>query len=151
MTGTQNHECIWGTRAAIDYMAAIGGDMTSGLTRRDALRMAFKSIKAYEERLLLHLLGGLQRIDGIKVWGITDPDRMHERCPTISITHERLSPRLVAERLAEHGIFVWDGNYYALPLTESLGVEPEGMVRIGLVHYNTAAEVDRLLDHLSSL
>lgn len=125
--------------------------MTSGMPRRDALRMAFKSIKTYEEQLLLRLLEGLKQLDGIKVWGITDPTRVHERCPTISITHERFSPRIVAERLAEHGIFVWDGNYYALPLTERLGVEPEGMIRIGLVHYNTASEVDRLLDHLGSL
>lgn len=151
MTGTQNHECIWGTRAAIDYIASIGGDLASGLARRDALRIAFKNIKTYEEQLLLRLLEGLKQINDIKIWGITDPTRMHERCPTISITHQRFSPRIVAERLAEHGIFVWDGNYYALPLTERLGVEPDGMVRIGLVHYNTTAEVDRLLAHLGSL
>lgn len=151
MTGTQNHECIWGTRAAIDYLAAIAGDIADGLSRRDSLRLAFKSIKAYEESLFLRLLEGLQQLDGIKIWGITDPSRVHERCPTISITHDRHSPRHVAERLAEHGIFVWDGNYYALPLTERLGVEPEGMVRIGIVHYNTAAEVDRLITQLASL
>ena len=115
------------------------------------MRLAFKSIKGYEDQLLLRLLEGLNQISGVKVWGITDPARLHERCPTISITHDRLSPRIVAERLAAQGIFVWDGNYYAQPLTERLGVEPEGMIRIGLVHYNTASEVDRLLDHLSSL
>ena len=113
--------------------------------------MAFNSIKAYEEQLLLRLLDGLQQIDGIKIWGITDPSRVHERCPTLSITHERYTPRVMAERLAEQGIFVWDGNYYALPLTERLGVEPDGMVRIGLVHYNTEAEVDHLLDQLGAL
>jgi selenocysteine lyase/cysteine desulfurase len=53
--------------------------------------------------------------------------------------------------LAQRGIFVWHGNYYALPLTEELGLEPGGMVRIGLLHYNTAEEVDRLLEALREL
>jgi selenocysteine lyase/cysteine desulfurase len=65
--------------------------------------------------------------------------------PTVSFTHRRLTPKEIAERLANQGIFVWHGNYYALPLTEALGLEPDGMVRIGLLHYNTADEVDRLL------
>ena len=151
MTGTQNHECIWGTHAAINYMASIGGDLSSGTSRRDALRHAFHEIKAYEDQLLVQLLDGLEQIDGLKIWGITDRTRLHERCPTVSITHERISPQAMAERLAAAGIFVWHGNYYALPLTERLGLEPEGMVRIGLLHYNTAAEVDRLIKQLKSL
>jgi cysteine desulfurase family protein (TIGR01976 family) len=151
MTGTQNHECIWGTHAAINYMASIGGDLSSGTSRRDALRHAFHEIKAYEDQLLVQLLDGLEQIDGLKIWGITDRTRLHERCPTVSITHERISPQAMAERLAAAGIFVWHGNYYALPLTERLGLEPEGMVRIGLLHYNTAAEVDRLIHQLKSL
>jgi len=151
MTGTQNHECIWGTHAAINYMASIGGDLSGGTSRRDALRHAFHEIKAYEDQLLVQLLDGLEQIDGLKIWGITDRTRLHERCPTVSITHERISPQAMAERLAAAGIFVWHGNYYALPLTERLGLEPEGMVRIGLLHYNTAAEVDRLINQLKSL
>ena len=76
---------------------------------------------------------------------------MAERLPTISITHAHLSPAALAETLGERGIFVWHGNYYALQLTETLGLEPEGMVRIGLAHYNTNEEVDRLLQELTSL
>jgi len=151
MTGTQNHECIWGTHAAINYMASLGGDLGGGISRRDALRHAFREIKAYEDHLLVQLLDGLEQIDGLKIWGITDRTRLHERCPTISITHERMAPQILAQRLAAAGIFVWHGNYYALPLTERLGVEPEGMVRIGLLHYNTPAEVDRLINQLKSL
>ncbi|MGI9470512.1 MAG: cysteine desulfurase-like protein [Rubripirellula sp.] len=151
MTGTQNHEGIWGTRAAIDYMAAIGGDPSGSLSRRDRLRLAFSEIKRYEDSLLGRLLDGLENVSDCKVWGITDRSRFHERCPTISVTHRRMTPRTVAERFAQAGLFVWHGNYYALPLTERLGVEPEGMVRIGIVHYNTVEEVDRLIAAFEAL
>jgi selenocysteine lyase/cysteine desulfurase len=76
---------------------------------------------------------------------------LHERVPTVSITHSHLKPRQLAEHLDERGIFVWHGNYYALGLTETLGLEPEGMVRIGLVHYNTPEEIDRLMAALAEL
>ena len=75
--------------------------------------------------------------------------RADQRAPTLSITHASRTPQELATYLGEQGIFVWDGNYYALQLSETLGREPDGMVRLGLVHYNTAAEVDRLLDCLS--
>ena len=87
----------------------------------------------------------------MKIWGITDPSQFDSRLSTVSITHRNVSPRQLALRLAEEGIFVWNGNYYALEVTESLGLEPEGMVRIGLVHYNTMEEVDRLLAVLKQL
>ncbi len=150
MTGTQNHECIAGVLAAIDYLADVGRSVTgqASLGRRQALRSAYQSIRQYETSLLVQLLGGLSEIPGIKVWGITDPQRLDERFPTVSVTHEQMDAKSLAQRLADDGIFVWHGNYYALPLTERLGVEPHGMVRIGLVHYNTPAEVDRLLSCL---
>ena len=109
------------------------------------------SIREYEASLLNQLLDGLDQIPNIKVWGITDREQLHDRLPTLSITHQELSPKEVAQSLADVGIFVWHGNYYALPLTEALGVEPEGMVRIGLCHYNTQGEIERLLKHLASL
>jgi selenocysteine lyase/cysteine desulfurase len=93
----------------------------------------------------------LEILPSVKVWGITGRERLHERVPTISISHRRLKPREVALALAEQGIFVWHGNFYALPLTEALGVEPDGLVRIGLLHYNTPEEVDRLIGALRSL
>ena len=110
-----------------------------------------QAIGEYESSLLRRLMAGLTEMQAIKVWGITDPDRFHDRLPTLSITHERHSPLVIAKHLAERGIFVWHGNYYALPLTEKLGVEPEGMVRIGICHYNTEDEIDRLLESLSDL
>ena len=153
MTGTQNHECLAGTLAAVNYLADIGRNCAEdqSLPRRSALETAFNSIQPYEQFLVERLLAGLRNIPGIQIWGINDPARAHERLPTLSITHHRLSPEALATELGQRGLFVWHGNYYALELTDSLGLEPDGMVRIGLVHYNTADEVDRLLDELEQL
>jgi len=149
MTGTQNHEGIAGTLAAIDYLADLGREHGDAVTaRRPALVAAFRTIEEHERGLAARLIEGLSAIRAVCVRGITDPARFDERVPTVAITHERRTPLEIAETLAGEGIFVWHGNYYALPLTEALGVEPEGMVRIGLLHYNTAEEVDRLLDAL---
>jgi len=149
-TGTLNHEGIAGTLEAIEYLADLGrGD--PGTERRTALRNAFRQIREHEDSLCTRLLQGIGELGSIKVWGITDPARLDERVPTLSFTHERLRPVEIAERLGERGIFVWHGNYYALPFTEALGLEPDGMVRVGLLHYNTANEVDRLCAALGEL
>ena len=71
--------------------------------------------------------------------------------PTVSITHRRFTPRQIAESLAVRGIFAWHGNFYALPLTEALDLEPDGLLRLGLLHYNTEEEVRRLLAALGDL
>ena len=87
-----------------------------------------------------------RRIPGVRIYGITDPARFGQRCSTLSLRIGDHAPRAIAEFLGERGIFTWDGNYYAINLTERLGVEEKGgMLRIGLVHYNTQEEVDRLL------
>ncbi len=152
MTGTQNHEGIAGTLAAIEYLEDLGRLVSPPLDgRRDRLLAAFDAIGAYERNLTEHLLRGLARLDKIKIWGIADLERLADRVPTISVTHARRTPLAMAERLAEHGIFVWHGNFYALPLTEALDLEPDGMLRIGLLHYNTAEEIDRLLEALAAL
>jgi cysteine desulfurase family protein (TIGR01976 family) len=153
MTGTQSHESIAGTLAAVEYLVELGRDAANdpGLARRVALRSAYAAIADYESELTQRLLSGLEQLDAITVWGITDAANLDQRLPTVSITHNRLTATEVAEQLAERGIFVWNGNYYALQLTETLGLEPDGMVRIGLAHYNTAEEVDRLLGELASM
>ncbi len=153
MTGTQNHEGIAGVLAAIDYLADLGR-LAAGqpdLDRRSALIQSLAAIGCHERELGARLLRGLSEIPGVCVWGITDPDRIDQRLPTVSITHARLRPAQLAELLGRQGIFVWHGNYYALQLTETLGLEPDGMVRLGLVHYNTAEEVDRLLAALRAI
>ncbi|MCA9200508.1 MAG: cysteine desulfurase-like protein [Planctomycetales bacterium] len=150
MTGTQNHECIAGTKAAIDYLAELAGPGDAA-NRPQRLDVAFDSIRQYEMNLFARLLNGLLSNSHLRVYGITDASRMDQRLPTVAFTHDRLSSAEVAKRCGDAGIFVWHGNYYALPLTETIGVEPEGMVRVGLVHYNTTDEVDRLLAFLQTL
>jgi cysteine desulfurase family protein (TIGR01976 family) len=148
MTGTQSHEAIAGALAAIDYLADLSG--TAG-TRRERLAAAMSAIESYETQLVRGLLEGLARLPHWCVWGIQAADRLHDRVPTVAVRHDRLTAREVAEYLAEHGIFAWHGNFYALPLTEALGLEPEGLLRISLLHYNTAEEVERLLAALEEL
>jgi selenocysteine lyase/cysteine desulfurase len=95
------------------------------------------------------LLAGLNDLEDVTIWGISDANRMAERVPTVSITHRTTPAPALAGRLGDRGIYVWDGNYYAVEVTDALGLDPDGMVRIGLLHYNTPAEVDRLLDELA--
>ena len=151
MTGTQSHESIVATMAAIDYIADIGKQLGSTGGRRQQLETAFEAIQPFESSLATQLLAGLAELPNIRVWGIRDPSRMDERMPTISITHDQLTTTEVAQRLANEGIFVWHGHYYAVELSEALGREPEGMVRLGIIHYNTSEEIDRLLAALAGL
>jgi len=152
MTGTQNHEGIAGTLACIEYLARLGRTVAPNATdRRAALDAAYAAIGAYERSLAVRFVEAVRNIPTVKVWGITDPERFTERAPTFSITHDRYSPSELAATLGEQGIFVWNGNYYALPLTEALGVEPEGMVRIGFLHYNTVDEVERIVETLRTV
>jgi selenocysteine lyase/cysteine desulfurase len=110
------------------------------------------AIRAYERPLVGRMIAGLEEIPGVTLYGITDPARFNRRAPTVAFTLEGYRPRQVAERLGQAGIFIWDGNYYALAVTERLGVEESGgMVRVGIAHYNTLEEVDRLLAVVSEL
>jgi selenocysteine lyase/cysteine desulfurase len=149
MTGTQNHEGLAGVTAAVNYLARLGQPAPD---RRTALVQAMNRIVAYERTLAEQLIEGVLAIPGLTFYGIREPERFGQRTPTISFRLANRSPREVATALAQRGIFVWDGNYYALSLSERLGVEPlGGMVRVGLVHYNTAEEVDRFLAVLREL
>lgn len=122
-----------------------------GLSRREALRAAYAAIGNYERELCAQLLAGLARMPEVRVWGIADPARLHERVATVSLTHRRVPADRLAQRLADRGFFTWHGNYYALNLSEGLGLEPQGMLRVGLVHYNTSEEVDRLLAEMAAI
>ena len=148
MTGTQSHEGMAGTRAAIDHIAWIGREVSGnqGLSRREALKIAYTAIEEHERELCLTLIQGLSEIDGLKIWGITNPERIAERSPTISFTHPKMTAGEIGSLLAERGIFVWAGNFYALELTEALGLEPEGVLRVGLLHYNSMEEVNFFLE-----
>lgn len=146
-TGTQVQELIAGIGGAVDYLVELGKHCDATVTnRREALAAAYKATVAYESRLISRLIDGLQAIPGVHIYGITDPNMFDQRCSTLSLRIGNHHPTAIATFLGERGIFTWDGNYYALNLTERLGVESQGgLLRIGLVHYNTMEEVERLL------
>jgi cysteine desulfurase family protein (TIGR01976 family) len=153
-TGTGNFEGYAGALAAVEYLADIGvstGEAAPDADRRTKLVAAMGAIRAYEIELYEHLAEGLASVPGVRIIGITDPARVAERTPTAAITIESLTPREVATRLGEQGIAVWDGDFYATGLIERLGLAPDGVVRIGLTHYNTVEEVDRLVGALAAL
>tara|TARA_B100000029_G_scaffold211562_1_gene209429 strand:- start:951 stop:2201 length:1251 start_codon:yes stop_codon:yes gene_type:complete len=153
MTGTQSHEGIAGTMAAIEHIAWIGRQYTgdNSLSRRDALKQAYSAIETHERGLCLKMLEGLGEIDGLKVWGITDPSRISERSPTVSFTHPKMDASEIGDRLADRGIFVWAGNFYALELTEALELEPEGVLRAGVLQYNTMGEVEEFVSSVAEI
>jgi cysteine desulfurase family protein (TIGR01976 family) len=166
--GTLNHECISGITACVDYIADLGrtnaGSAALGcpssearlFSRRAAIVAAFESIHRHEHALMNRLIDGISQIPRLKIYGITDPSCFNWRCPTLAIrvinqTMDQ-TPLALATKLGEQGFFTWDGNYYALNLAESLDVEKSGgFLRIGLVHYNTVEEVDRLLTALQRI
>ncbi len=146
-TGTQVQELIAGIGAAVDYIAELGRRCDPGAKdRRTALLAAYRATRQHEMALLSRLIEGLLAIPGLRFYGISDPKRFDERCSTVSVRIGNHNPTEIAKFLGDRGIFTWDGNYYALNLTERLGVEASGgLLRIGLVHYNTMDEVERLL------
>lgn len=152
-TGTGNFEGLAGVTAAVDYLADVGttaGGAGSEASRRERVLAGMRAIRAYELELYRHLADGLEAIPGLRLYGITDRARFDERTPTAALTLAGIAPRAVAEALADEGIAVWDGDFYATGLIERLGLaETGGVVRIGLTHYNTAAEVDRLVEALA--
>ena len=152
-TGTQNHEGQAGTLAAIEYLAELGRRASpDAVGRRAQLLAAYDAIRDYERGLSEHLIHGLLAIPGLTFYGIREPERFDHRTPTVGIRMEGRTPRQLAAYLGERGIFTWDGNYYAINLTERLGVESSGgMLRIGLAHYNNVEEIDRLLAALREL
>ena len=169
--GTLNHECIAGITACVDYIADLGtkhggtdalvrpsseARSLSTSSRRAAIVAAFEAIHNYEHQLMRRLMTGLAQIPNIKIYGITDPARFSERCPTLAVRVRNQTadqtPLALSTKLGDQGFFTWDGNYYALNLTERLDVEKTGgFLRIGLVHYNTAEEVDRFLAALKHI
>lgn len=156
MTGTQNHEGIAGAAAAVNYLASLDqlpeeSAESAGTCRSAKLDRVFSRIRDYERLLTERLLDGLRCLPQARIYGIVDPQRFDSRVPTVSFTWSGLRPRQVAERLAEQGVNVWCGNHYALPFTEAAGLEPEGTVRVGALHYNTVQEIDRLLQALQQL
>lgn len=156
-TGTQSHEGMAGTLAAVDYFSWIGQTMAESYhvnyshfsARRQALHAAMDCLFDYETTLAKNLLTGLRQLPGVTVHGITDQEALDRRVPTVSFTVEGVQPDAVSRELAAHNIFVWSGHFYAVEAARMLGIYDTGSaVRVGPVHYNSAAEIDTLLNVL---
>ena len=146
-SGTKNHEGLAGLVAAIEYLTELGRRILSSAdSRRAAILAAMEATQQYERKLCQELVSGVLEIPGLTFYGIADRDRLAGRTPTVAVRLAGKNPDVVAKELGDRGIFTWNGNFYALNLTERLGVESQGgLLRIGLVHYNTSAEINRLL------
>lgn len=153
-TGTQSFEGQAGTAAAVEYLADVGsryGGAAESAGRRDRVLAGMRAIRAYELDLYRYLATRLEAINAVTILGLTADGDMDRRTPTAAISISGIAPRAAAERLGERGIAVWDGDFYATGLMERLGLAPNGVLRIGLTHYNTRGEVDRLADELEAL
>ncbi len=152
-TGTQNHEAMAGVCAAVDYLAELGRrHAPEAQGKRAKILAAYDAIRAYEQKLFEQLVPAVLKIPGLTFYGIKERERFHQRVPTVAVRMAGRTPREMAALLGERDIFTWDGNYYALNLSERLGVEKKGgMLRIGLVHYNTTEEINRLLAALREM
>ena len=160
--GTLSHESLAGVTAAVGYLEDIGEQFGGPFLqdyaaqgyadRRLTLKSAMAAVRAYEQSLSKRLITGLQTLPDVTIYGLTDFNRLDERLPTVAFTWPRLTPRETAEYLASLGICVWSGNYYALRLMEAFGLEGHGgAVRVGLAHYNTAEEIDRMIAALQDV
>lgn len=159
-TGTQIFEGQAGITATIDFLASIGARYATHLEspfksfdgRRLHLKTAMSLVESYERRLFAQLMDGLQRVPGITVFGITDPERYTERAPTVAFTMKGYTPNEIATELGRNGIYVWDGHYYAVEPMKRLGLlDRGGAVRVGLSLYNTGDEVSRFLSIMENM
>lgn len=144
-TGTLSHEGMAGTLGAIEYLEQFG----EGATRAQRIASAWSNLALHEHRLTQRLIDGLRGFKGLKIRGITSANAMHRRVPTVSFTLEGHHPQALAQAFAKDNIFVWSGHNYAIePVTRMGLMDKGGVLRVGLAHYNTEAEVDALLSSL---
>jgi cysteine desulfurase family protein (TIGR01976 family) len=148
-TGTPQIELLAGLEAAVDYFKRLGEWTGTDGSRRTRIAAAYEAIIDYEGGLARRLIDGLGSFPGVRIQGITNSNRMADRVPTVSLVHDRVEPAALARALADDGVFVWSGHNYALEVVRHLGIdENRGVLRIGLVHYNTDEDVDRALASL---
>ena len=159
-TGTQSHEGMAGTTAAVDYLAWVGETMATAFHdryakfdgRRKFVHAAMDCLFDYETELAVHLIDGLQKIEAVQIHGVTDEDAMHRRVPTVAFTVDGVAPDVIAAELSARNIFVWSGDYYAVEAARHIGIHDSGgAVRIGPVHYNSKQELDVLLEALADI
>ncbi|TJU96326.1 MAG: cysteine desulfurase-like protein [Mesorhizobium sp.] len=145
--GTPQIELMAGLTAAVDYFAELGGAAGQGGSRRQKIARAFEVSIAYENRLAQRLIDGLADISGLTIHGITDPKRLGDRVPTVSFTVDGIVPETIVRQMNAENIFLWSGHNYAWEIVHQLGIPAEqGVVRIGIAHYNTSDEIDETLE-----
>lgn len=145
-TGTSQTEMLAGLSATVGYLEWLGKLNGFQGSRREMILGAYYSFEAYEDVLMRHLIEGLKNMSGVTIHGITNPDELHNRVPTISFTHTKISTHVIAKGLAERDIYAWSGHNYAYELVRHLGLnEDEGVIRLGISHYNDAEDIERTL------
>lgn len=145
-TGTLSHEGMAGTLGAIEYLEQFG----TGETRTQRIASAWKALAAHEEKITLRLIEGLRQVKGLVIRGITSANAIGRRVPTVSFTLEGHHPQALAQGFARDNIFVWSGHNYAIEPVSRMGLmDKGGVLRVGLAHYNTEAEVDAFLSSLT--
>ena len=145
-TGTPQVELMAGLEATVGYLEWVGEFTGHSGDRRALLTGAFEAFSDFERRLTTRLIDGIVGLPGVTVHGITNPNRIAERVPTVSFTHRDIQPEKIAKTLADEGICVWSGHNYAYEVVRQLGLdEKQGVVRVGLAHYNTEAEIDEAI------
>jgi cysteine desulfurase family protein (TIGR01976 family) len=145
--GTLPFADLAGVTAAVEHLAALAAPAGAPpVSRRERVLASMAAVEAYEAALFARLLGGLAELEHVTLYG-----KAARRAPTAFFSVDGLAPRAVAEHLAARGVNVWDGDNYAYELCTALGLEPDGAVRAGLVHYNDTSDVDRLLSGLADL
>jgi cysteine desulfurase family protein (TIGR01976 family) len=148
-TGTPQIELLAGLTATVDYFAAVGEASGEKGSRRQKIAAAYRHAIAHENALALRLIEGVSRLEGVTLHGISDPSRISDRVPTVSFTLDAISPKTLAGLCGSENIFFWSGHNYAWEVVHQLGIPAaEGVIRIGIAHYNTAAEIDETIESL---
>jgi cysteine desulfurase family protein (TIGR01976 family) len=151
-TGTPQTELLAGLEATVGYFQWLGELCGYSGSRREKITGAYIATKDYEDKLTTRLIQGLQEIRGVQIYGITDIERIHERVPTVSFTHDRVTPGEMSQSLAQNNICAWTGHNYAYEVVKQLGLDEEqGVLRLGIAQYNTETEIERTLGVLTDL
>ena len=147
-TGTPDFSAISAIPEAIKYIISLSEK--SSPTRKN-LELAYKNITEYENELSRYFLNKLWELKHVKVHGITNTDDVHKRTPTFALTIDGKTSHSVTKYLAKHGIFAWSGHFYAMDVVRSYGLEKDGLLRVGLLHYNTKREIKEFISVLKLL
>ena len=151
-TGTPQTELLAGLKSTVEYFQWLGELCGYTGSRREKLAGAYTAAIDYEDKLTTKLIQGLQEIRGLQIFGITDIERIHDRVPTVSFTHDSVTPDEISQSLAQNSICAWTGHNYAYEVVKHLGLDEEqGVLRLGIAQYNTESEIDKTLDVLTGL